>query len=531
MALESTVSDGALAGLTVAVATLDRPEALSRCLDALLSGAVRPAEIIVVDQSADDAARAVVTRHAPRGVQVRYYRQDRRGLSASRNAAIMLATQPILAVTDDDCVPDARWVATIVRTLSEAQAPDAVTGRVLPLGAEEPGSYAVSSRVAEQRVDHRGRALPWSVGTGANLAVVRKWLAGVGGYDERFGVGSAGAAGEDTDLLYRLLRAGAQIRYEPDAIVYHERQSYGRRLATRSSYGRGIGACCAAWLRRGDPQALVLFGRWLASRVRRMVGAAARRDTTAVYEELLVLSGTVAGVIYGATLSPTMMPQRRDGLARRLRRLVRPAWLGTLRRTRPLSDRWGSDRGTPLDRYYIERFLADHRTDIRGRVLEVKDEGYTARFGAAVETRDVLDVDSRNPRATVIADLAAADAIPSDGYDCVILTQVLQLIFDTRSAIAHAHRILKPGGVLLVTVPTLSRIVESGDYWRFTPMACRTLFAAAFGADRVEVRSYGNVLSAIAFLAGMAWEELSRRELDVQDDDHPLLVAVRAVKG
>jgi SAM-dependent methyltransferase len=226
-----------------------------------------------------------------------------------------------------------------------------------------------------------------------------------------------------------------------------------------------------------------------------------------------------------------MMPRRRDGLARRLRRMVRPAWLGTMRRTRPLSERWGADRGTPLDRYYIERFLADHRADIRGRVLEVKDSGYTARFGMAVAARDVLDIDGHNPQATVIADLAAADAIPSDRYDCFILTQVLQSIFDTRSSIAHAHRILKPAGVLLVTVPAVSPVIETGDYWRFTAMSCQALFAAAFGADRVEVRSYGNVLSAIAFLAGMAWEELSRRELDVQDDRHPLLVTVRAVKG
>jgi len=291
-----------VASLTVAVATLDRPQALSRCLDALLTGTVRPAEIIVIDQSADDAARAAVARPAPAGVQVRYQRRDRRGLSASRNAALALATQPIVAVTDDDCVPDARWVEAIARAFAERDAPGAVTGRVLPLGAEEPEGYAVSSRTGTRRIDYCGRALPWAVGTGANVAVARPWLARVGGYDERLGAGSAGGAGEDIDFLYRLLRAGTRIRYEPAAIVYHERQSRARRLATRASYGRGIGACCAAWLRGGDPRAVVLLGRWLASRVRRMVGAAARRDVAAVYEELLVLSGTLGGLIYGATL-------------------------------------------------------------------------------------------------------------------------------------------------------------------------------------------------------------------------------------
>jgi SAM-dependent methyltransferase len=228
--------------------------------------------------------------------------------------------------------------------------------------------------------------------------------------------------------------------------------------------------------------------------------------------------------------APTM-PPRRDELRRRLRRWTRPAWLGTLRRTRPLSDRSGADRGTPVDRYYIESFLAAHRADVRGRVLEVKDAHYATRFGAAVEAYDVLDVDAANPHATVIADLAAADAVAAERYDCFILTQVLPLILDTRAAIAHAHRILKPGGVLLVTVPTLSRVVDAHDYWRFTAASCAALFGAAFGPERVTVRAYGNVLTAIAFLAGMAWEELSRRELDAHDPLHPLLVTVRAVKA
>jgi SAM-dependent methyltransferase len=228
---------------------------------------------------------------------------------------------------------------------------------------------------------------------------------------------------------------------------------------------------------------------------------------------------------------PTSLPPRRSGLRRRLRRLVRPAWFGTLRRTRPLSDRWGSDRGTPLDRYYIERFLHAARADVRGRVLEVKDGAYTARFGTGVTLSDVLDVDRANPHATVIADLAAADALPAEQYDCFILTQVLQLIGDPRAAITQAHRILKPGGVLLVTVPTLSRVVDAGDYWRFTPHACRALCAPIFGDGAVEIRAYGNVLTAIAFLTGVAWEELSTRELDAHDADFPMLVSVRAVKA
>jgi SAM-dependent methyltransferase len=217
-----------------------------------------------------------------------------------------------------------------------------------------------------------------------------------------------------------------------------------------------------------------------------------------------------------------------------LRRVFRPAWFFTLHRTTPLSPIWGFDRGTPIDRYYIERFLEEHRSDIRGRALEVKDIEYITRYGIGVERSDVLDIDPRNSHATFVADLAAADSIPSNTFDCFILTQTLHLIRDTRAAIDHAYRILRPGGVLLVTVPSISRIVPGpglkSDYWRFTAASCSALFAEAFGARWVTIRSYGNVLAAIAFLSGMACQELSRRKLEAHDEYFPVIIGVRAVK-
>lgn len=219
-----------------------------------------------------------------------------------------------------------------------------------------------------------------------------------------------------------------------------------------------------------------------------------------------------------------------DRLRQRLCRLRRPASFGTLRRTTPLSDHWGAERGTPVDRYFIERFIAEHRGDIRGHVLEVRDRRYTSRFGVAVERSDVLDIDTSNAEATIYADLAAAHVIPSGQFDCFILTQTLQLIYDTRAALAHAHRILRPGGVLLVTVPSVSRLACDRDYWRFTAASCSELFGRLFTADQLTIRTYGNVLVGAAFLFGMAAEELSARELDATDDRFPLVVAIRAVK-
>jgi SAM-dependent methyltransferase len=219
---------------------------------------------------------------------------------------------------------------------------------------------------------------------------------------------------------------------------------------------------------------------------------------------------------------------------KRLARLRHPAWLGTIRRTSPLSDHWGRERGTPVDRYYIEGFLATERDLIRGRVLEVMDAEYTERFGTNVEGSDVLDLDPANAAATIVADLAAADEVASETFDCFILTQTLQYVYDLRAALEHAHRILRPGGTLLATVPAVSRVARQHldtEYWRFTAPACSRLFGDVFEGGSLEVRARGNVLSAVAFLIGMAREELTSRELDVDDPFFPVVVTVRATKS
>jgi glycosyltransferase involved in cell wall biosynthesis/SAM-dependent methyltransferase len=211
---------------------------------------------------------------------------------------------------------------------------------------------------------------------------------------------------------------------------------------------------------------------------------------------------------------------------------------GSLRRLAPISRKWGKDRGgPPIDRYYIERFLAAHAADIRGRVLEVGDDTYTRRFGTdAVERRDVLHALPGNPQATIVADLAGGgDELPAAAFDCVILTQVLQMIGDPAAAVRTVHRILRPGGVVLATVPGISQVsrwdMESwGDYWRFTTLSARRLFEAGFPPEMVSVAPHGNVLAAIAFLHGLAAPELRGEELDHQDPDYQVLITVRAVR-
>jgi len=285
--------------VSAAVAACDRPTELMRCLDAILAGEAPPAEIIVVDQSRDTHvadALAAIPEHA---TPVRYVRQPRRGLSASRNAALALASQDMVAFTDDDCVPSGGWIATVHRVLAGDPAIAAVTGRVLPLGEKRAGTYVVSPRTSTDPCVYRGRAVPWTVGTGGNFAARRDWLTRVGGFDERFGAGSPGRAAEDAELLYRLLLAGAAIRYEPASLVYHERQTAAQRLASRTGYGHGIGALCALYLRKGDAYAGVMLASYLRGHGVGLARAVLHRDWFMARQRLLALGGCASGLRHG----------------------------------------------------------------------------------------------------------------------------------------------------------------------------------------------------------------------------------------
>jgi SAM-dependent methyltransferase len=209
---------------------------------------------------------------------------------------------------------------------------------------------------------------------------------------------------------------------------------------------------------------------------------------------------------------------------------------GGLRRTEPVSRVFGLDRGTPIDRYYIEGFLEENAGRIRGRVLEIGDRTYTERFGGTSVTRsDVLHLTGDSPQATIVADLTHAPEIPDDSFDCIILTQTLHFTYSMEAEVSELHRILRPGGCVLCTVPGISQISRFdmerwGDYWRLTSLSARELFETAFTAGEVHVETRGNVLAATAFLHGLAVSELTTAELDVHDDDYQLIVAIRAVK-
>lgn len=245
-----------------------------------------------------------------------------------------------------------------------------------------------------------------------------------------------------------------------------------------------------------------------------------------------VLKRFIPATIYRPVLSRV----RRIIASRRPPKPVNPINWGELRRRAPFSYNWGWDRGLPVDRYYVEAFLDRQRGDIFGHVLESGDATYTHLFGGERVTRaDVLDPDPGNTRATIIGDLETGTGIPSDTFDCIIMTQVLPVIYDVKAAVANCFRALKPGGVLLVTVPSVARTTLEdkdywGDYWRFTSQSARRMFAEVFPAGGVRVEAKGNMLTGVAFLYGLATPDLTPQELDYNDPCYEFVVTVRAVK-
>jgi glycosyltransferase involved in cell wall biosynthesis/SAM-dependent methyltransferase len=294
-----------------------------------------------------------------------------------------------------------------------------------------------------------------------------------------------------------------------------------------------------------DESARLVFLRWLAAYLSEQgvaepaIWKALRRQLRRYRHPKLARSVAAARDLMG------VMAQR--GLPLRVRQWLRAGQkgadsetpvgrvrFGSLRRVTPLSREFGYDRGRPVDRYYIEGFLSANRSDIHGHVLEIADDVYTRRYGGdRVVKSDVLHVREGQPHATIVADLACADQIPAGTFDCVILTQTLQFIFDVPAAVRTVRRILRPGGVVLATLPGISSRYDMmepwGCFWGFTSLSARRLFEAAFPATAIKTAAHGNVLAAAAFLYGIAAEELDPSELDSIDPDYEVIITVRAV--
>jgi hypothetical protein len=224
----------------------------------------------------------------------------------------------------------------------------------------------------------------------------------------------------------------------------------------------------------------------------------------------------------------------KKGLQYIKRTLTRPEDIG-LDSVSPVSRYFGLDRGTPIDRYYIEEFLKENKLNIKGKVLEIAESTYSKKFGSNVSAFEVLHATAGNSLATIVGDLTNVDTLPQSAIDCFICTHTFNFIYEVENAVKGAHHLLAPNGIMLATVAGISQISRYdadrwGDYWRFTSDSATKLCEDVFGIGNVEVKCFGNCYAVINFLRGISCEEVSVEKLNIIDPDYPLVITIKAKK-
>ncbi len=205
-------------------------------------------------------------------------------------------------------------------------------------------------------------------------------------------------------------------------------------------------------------------------------------------------------------------------------------------RVQPLSSVFGRERGKSIDIHYIEQFIDRHARDIKGCGLEVAETLYLDRHRKNLTKVDVLHVDPGAPGATIIGDLTQPETLPEAQFDCFICTQTFHVLPDPSAAIAACAKLLKPGGVLLASLPGISQISRFdmdrwGDYWRFTTKSVEMLANRSFPEANIQVEAFGNVFAAKSVLDGLAIEDLTEPHLlDFNDPDYQVVIGLRAQK-
>ena len=160
------------------------------------------------------------------------------GVSNARNRGLAAATAPVVAFVDDDELVDPAWVGALLAGFDPRSAA-AAFGPVEPLddGESRTATFHPASPVSSRA----GRWPPWMVGTGGNMAFDRAALVDLGGFDLRLGPGAEGRSAEESDVIVRLLRSGADIVWLPELGVYHPTKDEQEHLAVRYPYGYGMG--------------------------------------------------------------------------------------------------------------------------------------------------------------------------------------------------------------------------------------------------------------------------------------------------
>jgi len=508
---------------------------LSTAIESVLTQSYSSIEIVVVDDGSTDQTKQVAQNYSP----IKYIYQDNRGLSASRNTGIKNCAGAYIAFLDADDWLYPNAIETNLNYLQQNEKFAFVSGAYDNVYENNN----ITGCETEIRTDHYEHFLDYNYVGMISAVLFRRWV-----FDE-FLFDTTLRACEDHDVYLKVSRKYPVIHHTQKIAAY-------RRLSTSMSSNIPLLLSTALIILKRQKKQLRTNGE------RKVYD----RSYNSLYKQLYLLDIPVSKeniyvfkedyfTFYKYKLlsffksNKSMIKSKikkliPDPILKGLHKLASPkpstppvknVSLGDFDRLTPFSQAFGFDRGGAIDRYYIENFLQKESGSIFGRVLEIGENSYTLLYGDKKVTKsDILHVDEKNTSATFIGDISDAPHIPDSIFDCIILTQTLHLIYDFKGALKTCHRILKPGGTLLLTVPYITSIDHdewnSTWYWAFTDKVLKLLMAETFPGGTAEVKSFGNVFVATAFLYGMGLSEVPKEKLDYHDPYFQVIITVKAVK-
>ena len=533
--------------VSVIITTYNRARYLPQSIDSVLRQGYQNIEIVVVDDGSTDNTKEVLQQYP----EVKYVYQSNQGISAARNTGIDNSIGECLVFLDADdwffdnslnvsvavleAHPQAAFVYGTYRTVND-------DGEIIPENFDNqdfPGNPYL------HLLQNNFIAMHATV-------LYRRWVFDFFRYDCNL------RASEDYDMYLKIART-YPIIHHPHVIA-----AYRRHAENMSGNIRLMLTCVFKVLQRQVPllqseeemRSLFkgrerwrnFYGQMLYKQLRRSPFLSFQKNTRFALRTLFIFNKKLFLKYFYTRLSMGMKSIlkkvsppfvlsfiHKAGFYKSYKPAVGKIRRGDFVRTKPFSTNFGYDRGGPVDRYYIENFLEKHAGAVKGRVLEIGDNEYTLRFGGAKVTKsDILHVEDSNPKATFVGDLSNAPHLPDNSFDCIILTQTLHLIYNSVDALRTCYRILKPGGVLLLTSPGITHI-DLGDwrdywYWSFTEAVLKRMFSEVFPEGAVVTNTYGNVMVATAFLWGMGQPELKKEELDTHDPHYQVTITVAATK-
>jgi len=517
---------------------------LSKAIDSVLKQSYRHHEIIVVDDGSTDDTKVVAGRYA----EVKYIYQFNQGLSAARNTGIDNSTGQYLVFLDsDDWLFDDALQINLQYLLQKKEA-GFVSGAYTVLS--DRGSAEIKKSVEE---DHYCNLLRGNYISMHAAVMYQRRVFNNLRYDTTL------RACEDYDIYLKIARKETVIIHHTRqiAVYYHHDSNMSGNMPVMLESALKVLSRQKEFLKNETEKECLRQGmehwknHYSLNIYSKLVQVPASNNNKNREQEVSALRTHQRNLYYKYRLVKVLSPIRqvifkigppfilrwihKAGLYKRFVPAPGKINMGDFDRTTPYSDHFGYDRGGPVDRYYIENFLQKQAHHVHGRVLEIGDNEYTLKYGGSkVDKSDILHVEEGNAKATIVGDLSNAPQLPDNCFDCIILTQTLHLIYEYKEALRTCYRILKPGGVLLMTVPGISHI-DQGEWknkwlWSFTESSIIKLFEETFlGADS-SVEVFGNVLVATAFLYGLGLPELKKEQMDKVDEHYQVIITVSAKK-